>query len=220
MGDWTRASSWSPGGGPPNDKDQTATFGTKVSVPTTVVTNTPVTVNTIQFDNSSSYIIAGTGVVNLEADSVGGPPSISVSQGTHEFQVKAGLNSNTDVDVASGATLEFNNQFNLNGNTLTKTGDGTLNINNRLISDGGTVIGLAGTLGGSGIVHGGVNNLGGTVAPGNSPGILTVDGNYTQDAGGTLALEIGGLMPGEQHDKLVVNGTVGPQWDGHGGVDR
>jgi len=46
------------------------------------------------------------------------------------------------------------------------------------------------------------------VAPGNSPGILTVDGNYTQGSSGTLAIEIGGVLPGDDHDKLVVGGIA------------
>jgi hypothetical protein len=208
LGDWNSPANWTPGGGGPNDKDHTATFGTMASVPTTVVTNTPVTVNTIEFDNTNTYVVAGTGKLILEADGDGGLPSIAVSQGTHEIQVQASLNSNTDVDVMSGATLEFNNQFNLNGKTLNKTGDGTLNINNQLISGGGTVVGLAGTLGGSGVVQGDVNNLGSAMSPGNSPGMLTVDGNYNQASGGTLAIEIGGTQPGVEHDVLNVLGEA------------
>ena len=40
---------------------------------------------------------------------------------------------------------------------------------------------------GDGLVTSGVDNIGGTVAPGTSPGILDVDGTFTQLAGGTLA---------------------------------
>jgi len=98
-------------------------------------------------------------------------------------------------------------------------GAGTLNINNQLTSGGGTVNAAAGVIGGSGTIGGGLTNSGATVAPGNSPGILTIDGNYTQTAG-TLALEIGGLMPGEEHDKLVVLGHRRSGGNRRGGVDR
>jgi uncharacterized repeat protein (TIGR01451 family) len=47
----------------------------------------------------------------------------------------------------------------------------------------------------------------GTVEPGLSPGLLTIDGNYTQAAGGTLAIEVGGLGAGE-FDRLNVTGTA------------
>ena len=53
-----------------------------------------------------------------------------------------------------------------------------------------------------------MENDSGAVSPGNSTGILTIDGNYTQGATGTLAMEIGGLTAGEQHDKLVVTGAA------------
>jgi hypothetical protein len=50
-----------------------------------------------------------------------------------------------------------------------------------------------------------VHNQGGVIRPGNSPGILEIDGDYTQD-GGTLQLEIGGLAAGVDFDQLVVTG--------------
>ncbi|HET9298936.1 MAG TPA: hypothetical protein VFO11_03260, partial [Candidatus Polarisedimenticolaceae bacterium] len=48
----------------------------------------------------------------------------------------------------------------------------------------------------------------GAVAPGLSPGILTVDGSYTQHAGGSLEIEIGGLSSGTEHDQLEVVGAT------------
>lgn len=50
-----------------------------------------------------------------------------------------------------------------------------------------------GILGGGGEISGTVDNSGGTVAPGNSVGTLTIrDGNYIQGAGGLFVVEIGG----------------------------
>ncbi|CAG0952200.1 hypothetical protein PHYC_00259 [Phycisphaerales bacterium] len=66
-----------------------------------------------------------------------------------------------------------------------------------------------GTLSGSGTVTSPVlANTGGVVAPGSSPGILTVQGNYSQSDPGELAIEIGGNAPGADYDELVVTGTV------------
>ncbi len=67
-----------------------------------------------------------------------------------------------------------------------------------------------GTLSGGGSVTGSVNNASGTVAPGSSPGTLTISGNYTQGPAGTLDVEVDGTTPG-QFDKLVVgaNATLG-----------
>ena len=62
----------------------------------------------------------------------------------------------------------------------------------------------AGFFQGTGVVNGNVINSG-TVSPGNSPGTLTVNGNYTQNADGTLRIEVAGRSPG-QFDLLTVSG--------------
>ena len=65
-----------------------------------------------------------------------------------------------------------------------------------------------GRLEGNGTITGSVNNTGGIVSPGLSPGLMTMTGDYTQGAGGTLAIELGGLTPITQYDRLAVNGTA------------
>ncbi len=53
--------------------------------------------------------------------------------------------------------------------------------------------------------------LAGTIAPGQSPGILMVNGNFIFAANSTFAAEIGGTTPGEaanNHDQINVAGTV------------
>ena len=74
---------------------------------------------------------------------------------------------------------------------------------------GGTLRG-AGTIRGESIDPGKatVSNTGGTVAPGASPGILTIEGDYTQGPGGTLQAEIAGVTAGSGYDRLVVVGTA------------
>ena len=62
--------------------------------------------------------------------------------------------------------------MNLAGSTLTKTGDGTLYINNRLTAGGGTVILQQGTIAGGGSIGGDVNNGGGIISPGGSEAVL------------------------------------------------
>ena len=48
----------------------------------------------------------------------------------------------------------------------------------------------------------------GLLRVGNSPGLLTIDGDYVQQPGGTLEIEIGGFVSGENHDLLVVTGDA------------
>ncbi|MEB3232298.1 MAG: FG-GAP-like repeat-containing protein [Leptolyngbyaceae bacterium] len=61
---------------------------------------------------------------------------------------------------------------------------------------------------GSGIVAGNFNNDGGTVSPGNSPGMLHIQGDYTQTASGELTVELAGTNPGVGFDVLKVDGTA------------
>jgi autotransporter-associated beta strand protein len=101
------------------------------------------------------------------------------------------------------------------GGTLTLTGmstefTGPTMVNNgSLIVDGSiastqTLVSPGALLGGHGFLGGDLVSSG-IVSPGNSPGTLTVNGNYTQNANGTLRIEVAGLAP-SQHDLLVVNG--------------
>ena len=128
--------------------------------------------------------------------------------GTHQFQAVVNLLADTTMNVASGSTLSFNNALNLTGNTLIKTGDGTVAINNQLTTAGGNVDVQQGTISGNGTIGGDVTNSGGTTSPGNSPGMLTIDGNYNQGSGGTLAIEIGGTQAGAEYDVLQVLGDA------------
>ena len=60
------------------------------------------------------------------------------------------------------------------------------------------------TLTGAGTIGGSVVNAG-TVAPGGSPGDLTISGAYTQAATGTLAIELDGATA---FDRLLVSGAA------------
>ncbi len=74
-------------------------------------------------------------------------------------------------------------------------------------------VGNDGILAGSGFIFtpsgsGGVSNFGGSVVVGNSPGTLTIEGDYIQGPDGTLVMEIGGLGVGDEYDQLIVTGDA------------
>lgn len=96
--------------------------------------------------------------------------------------------------LAAGATYDVG---------ATEIDSGTLRLDT-LTLDGGDV--LRG--GSSGMVDGDVANVGGTVAPGSSTATLTISGDYTQGAGGTLVSEVNGTSPGGQFDQLQVGGAA------------
>jgi hypothetical protein len=64
-----------------------------------------------------------------------------------------------------------------------------------------------GAVAGSGTVAASVTSAG-RLAPGLSPGALTISGTYTQTAAGAFDVEIGGLSPGTEHDHAVVSGVA------------
>jgi hypothetical protein len=205
-GDWGTGTNWSPTS-VPNSNTTSAVFGSVITAVETVFTDAAVTVKSIQFDNANTYVIAGTGSVNLAADT--GNASIDVVQGVHQFQAALNLVSETDVSVASGATLVINNALSNGGNNVNKTGGGTLQINNINLNTGAGILNAsAGIVAGVGRVSGDLNNTGATVAPGNSPGTLSVGGDYTQGAGGTLAIEIAGSPASSMFDLLEVTGSA------------
>jgi filamentous hemagglutinin family protein len=92
------------------------------------------------------------------------------------------------------------------GAPVTLTG-GTLGINSGAALSVSNLSINGGMLHGTGTIIGNVNNVAGTVAPGMSAGVLTINGNYMQGSGGTLAVELGGTAAGTQYDRLVVTGN-------------
>ena len=191
-GEWKHGANWD-GLRPPDYTTHTAVFGSAITSSRTVTVDTAVTVKAIRFDNANTYAVSGTGSVNMEADI--GNAQIEVIQGDHEFQAPVNLNSNTDANIAASSSLAFNNALNLGGNALTKTGEGTLFVNNRLTAGDGSVIGMAGTIAGSCVIGGSLANVSGTVAPGGSLGTLVVKGSFGQGSGGTLEIELAGTGP-------------------------
>lgn len=135
---------------------------------------------------------------------------------TRDITVRDNIATNTDVariaNIITGSS----------GNTLRKTGDGvleltgantysgpttnaagTLLINGSLSAGGGAVVSLSGaTLGGSGVINRSVTVLGGgTLSPGNSAGLITVQ-NLTLASNATFAVELG-----LTYDQVLVTGS-------------
>ena len=87
----------------------------------------------------------------------------------------------------------------------TYTGSTTITVGSILVNgsiQSNVAVGSAGLLGGGGTINGNVTNAG-TVSPGNSPGVLTIAGNYNQT--GALLIQIASHS---SYDQLVVGGTA------------
>jgi hypothetical protein len=131
-------------------------------------------------------------VNRLAIGSAGGVSTVNVkNQGVLTVIAALSIEAGSTVDVGASAVSTENGFVNV--------GEGGATIL------GAVRLGAGGALGGRGTVLGNVVNDGGRVRPGSSPGILTINGNYVQNAGGTLEIEVGGFAAGTQHDKLVVS---------------
>jgi hypothetical protein len=127
-----------------------------------------------------------------------------------DFTIKNGANfaSAGAFNNAGAMTFETGSTFTVGGtNTGYTQTAGITTVNGSLI---GSLISIqGGILKGSGTVTGNVTvGNSGTVHPGNSPGVMTVNGNYTNT--GILAIDILNLAqgPGVGYSELVVNGTA------------
>ena len=107
--------------------------------------------------------------------------------------------SNTGTVKAMSGTLAVNGGFTQTvGTSLTQ-------LNGGAISSTSPMTFTSGTLDGNGTITASVSNTGANVAPGLSPGTLTITGNYTQGAGGTLPIGLASLA---SFDVLNVTGAA------------
>ncbi len=92
---------------------------------------------------------------------------------------------------------------------VTTLNDGTLEIVDSVSNpaDGGLQI-KGGVLDGSGTIEGNVTVDGGSLKVGHSPGLMIINGNYTQTANGLMDMEVWGTVPGYLYDQLRVQGNA------------
>jgi hypothetical protein len=122
--------------------------------------------------------------------------------------------------IGSGGTLRVNAIFTQRGSSSrTSLGGGSVNANSFTILagtvdlDSGTinapvVVAGNGKLGGIGTIVGDLTNLATVaIANGGPTGTLSIWGNYTQGATGTLAISLGGYTPGA-YDQLWTSGAA------------
>ena len=143
---------------------------------------------------------AGARVLNGPALGLGGLTlaggSLDVRSGSLNLTGPSTINTGATL-IASGGSI---------GSTSTMSVAGTLRAGAGSITATGITVTPSGLLTGNGAVTANVTNNG-SVAPGNSASTLTISGNYTQGAGGTLNIELDGTAAG-QYDVLTVSGSA------------
>lgn len=146
----------------------------------------------LTFTSGKTLTNAGT-LESIQGSGGGGPDreiqANLVNQGT--FNVGYRLN----FDQASATLTQSSGATNINANLDISGSAGTFTLN-------------GGTVGGTSNLSGNLNNVSGTVAPGNSPGVFSVTGDYSQGSTGTLAIQLGGSNAGTDADRFDVSGNA------------
>jgi T5SS/PEP-CTERM-associated repeat protein len=162
--------------------------------------------------NGSGSLVVSTGgaITGLPIIEVGdhGPGTMTVNNGGSVF-------ANQILIANAGGTI--GSTMTITGATSTATtsggiwvgrfATGSLNVTAGGSVEGGVLVDLQGTLRGDGKIFGDLENAG-VVAPGNTPGTLDIDGDYTQQDGGITQIEIGGTTAGSQFDTLDITGRA------------
>lgn len=116
--------------------------------------------------------------------------------------------ASTQVTIPSNATVSISNPA--EAFSLKMSNGAGLIVNNDLnvIDDKSIVLADENSsICGSGRVNGELVQNDGELCPGSSPGILTIDGDYTSE-GGIINIEINGTNPGVLYDQLEVTGAA------------
>jgi autotransporter-associated beta strand protein len=180
--------------------------------------------NLLRYNNNSSF---GGGVITIRnASGSSAPRIVPTANSTLSNQIN--LNGDAIVDVGTGIIATWAGP--LTGNAVLNKNDGTgvliltsnsnthtgsININagtflvNSVVAASANGISVANgaTLGGVGVINRNVT-ANGKLAPGNSPGLLTINGNLNFSSAGIFEAELFGNTVGSAYDQLVINGLV------------
>ncbi len=146
-----------------------------------------------------NYGLANSGLVNLRGGTYVAPAFTNASSGTLLIDTAPSTLQSASV-FYSGSTTTLNADLHIDG-SLTVNPGATVTGSGNLVIDSGS------TLDGNGSVGVDVTNYG-HFKPGASAGTFTIGGDYAQQSIGTLTIEIGGLVPGVDHDQVNVTGSA------------
>jgi fibronectin-binding autotransporter adhesin len=152
-----------------------------------VITSNGVGTATLTVNGTATPLTSATFAGILQNNTDGGPGVLGLTKSGAGTQILTGIST------YSGATLVT---------------AGELRINGSIASSSLTTVNSGATLSGSGIVGPITLDVGSSLSPGNSPGVLTT-GSATSSA--DVNIEIGGPTPGNGtgfHDQIVTNGAL------------
>jgi hypothetical protein len=169
-----------------------------------MVSSTSATVGTPTAGNNATVTVEGLGSRWLMTSptntfAIGHSIAVGDSNGT------VTIGSGGEISAAGPTTIYTNGRLTLNGGTFKTT---EMNF-----QGSGQFEWTSGTLH-VGTFNGDLTNSNGKLAPGNSPGITTINGDYVQGSDGVLEIEVGGTMTaGTDYDLVIVSDNA--EIDGH-----
>lgn len=204
-----------------------ATIGTAGN--TLTLSSNLTTTGTSNVAASSTVNVAGTTTVSSGTftlnGTLGGSGSVVVSAGA-ALVGNATINNATSLSGGSlgtsGNTLALGSTLAASGNNTISTGvtvnvagtttisSGVFSVNGTLGGAGAKIVGNTATLGGAGTVIGTTTiENGGTLAPGNSPGLLTFTGDLTfNNVDAKAVFEVNGPVRATDYDAVNVSGVL------------
>jgi autotransporter-associated beta strand protein len=182
--------------------------GTTVGGGTLVVTGTETSASGASLTGSAvSGAFAITGLASTSGLVVGQQISgTNIASGSYITSIVSSssvtISQVTTGAIASGSlTFGAYNGSGLGNGSVAVNSGGTLLVNGTLGASSAVTVNSGGVLGGSGTIKGNTTiSSGGTLAPGNSPGVLTFNGTLT--LAGTTAMQLDGLTRGSLYDGI------------------
>ena len=142
------------------------------------------------------------GKVHVAADGTGSKVDLSALKSF----TKTGIGSSEIVVSNNGMVdLRASGQVTLTDVAIDLATGGTVNGDVIQLLDSGAGLPQA-RVSGTGSLNASLTNTSGVVAPGHSAGLLNISNTYSQEAAGTLEIELGGNTPGTGYDQLSVAG--------------
>ncbi|MNX34842.1 Extracellular serine protease precursor [compost metagenome] len=156
---------------------------------------------TLSIDNS---VLSITGAITI--DNSIALTGNAIINNTAAATLSGAISDSGSLSKAGNGQLSLTGTSSYGGSTTVSAG--TLAVNGALNGTSAVLVSSGATLRGSGSVTNLVVSNGGTLSPGNSPGVFTVNGNLQMNSGSTLTVEINGVTAGTDYDQVIVNGTV------------